>query len=150
MINRIDKIVPVKKGWFNMNFREKIARMMYGRYGVDALSKGILYTSVAFLVLNMFLRNYYLNAASMILLFICYYRMFSRNFTKRQNENMKFMNYCNRVKYYISKLKYRMSESKTHHIYRCPSCKQKIRIPRGKGKISIRCPKCRTEFIKKS
>lgn len=117
-----------------MNFREKIARMMYGRYGVDALSKGILYTSVAFLVLNMFLRNIYVNAASMILLFICYYRMFSRDFTKRQNENMKFMKYCNRVKYHISKLKYRMSENKTHHIYRCPSCKQKIRIPRGRGK----------------
>lgn len=143
-------IKPTKKGWIIVNVREKVARMMYGRYGIDALSKGMLYVSIAMLVINMFFHNRFLNAISMVLLFLCYIRMFSRNFAKRQQENMKFMNICNRVKYQFSKISYRIKESKTHHIYRCPKCKQKIRVPRGKGKISIRCPKCQNEFIKHS
>ena len=34
--------------------------------------------------------------------------------------------------------------------FRCPQCGQQLRVPRGRGKISITCPKCGHQFIKKS
>ena len=34
--------------------------------------------------------------------------------------------------------------------FRCPKCHQKVRVPRGKGKIQITCPKCGEKFIKKT
>ena len=41
-------------------------------------------------------------------------------------------------------------ERKKYKVFICPTCKQKLRVPRGKGKISISCPKCGTSFIKKT
>ena len=43
-----------------------------------------------------------------------------------------------------------IKQLKEYHIYKCPNCKQKLRVPRGRGRIAIRCRKCGTEFIKKS
>ena len=33
--------------------------------------------------------------------------------------------------------------------FRCPSCSQKLRAPRGKGRIKIRCSRCGEQFNKK-
>ena len=38
---------------------------------------------------------------------------------------------------------------KTRAASKCPQCGQKIRIPRGCGKVEIHCPKCSASFIKK-
>ena len=35
-----------------------------------------------------------------------------------------------------------------YHYYRCPQCRQKLRVPRGRGRIQISCPRCGTQFIK--
>ena len=55
-----------------------------------------------------------------------------------------------RLRAWFSTQKNLLAQRKTHQIYKCPTCRQKIRVPKGKGKIEIRCPKCQTRFIKKS
>ena len=69
---------------------------------------------------------------------------------KRYDENVRFLNKTAKIRGFFKSQKNLMAQRKDYHIYTCPGCKQKIRIPRGKGKIEIRCPKCGTTFIKKS
>ncbi len=42
------------------------------------------------------------------------------------------------------------SKDKDHKYYICPTCKQIVRVPKGKGRIDIRCPRCSTVFEKRT
>ncbi len=130
--------------------KEKFRKFMIGRYGVDSLSKFMLGTAVVLLVFAMGFRNNFLNTLACLLVLLCYFRMFSRNYQKRAEENQKFLELKGKAATFLKREKEYFEQRKTHHIYKCPSCKQKIRVPKGKGKICITCPKCHTEFIKKS
>ena len=130
--------------------REKLIRFMQGRYGTDALSKFILGLALISIVLSVFFPKGPFHVLSTLLLIYCYFRMFSKNISKRYQENMIYLKYQNKVTARFRKFKSEMQQRKTHHIYKCPTCRQKIRVPKGKGKIAIRCPKCNNEFIKKS
>ena len=123
---------------------------MSGRYGADQLSRFTLAVSLVLLVANIFTNLRIVYLAALVVLAWCYYRMFSRNIAKRSAENQKYLNAVWKLKVRFGKFRNRVVQSKNYHIYKCPSCGQKIRIPRGKGKICITCPKCRTEFQKKS
>ena len=130
--------------------REKFQRFMIGRYGVDAFGKFLLGAVVVLWVVNLFANSRFLYSWALLLMIYAYYRMFSRNTTKRYQENVKYMQIKNKVVARFKSEKSQLKQRKTHHIYRCPTCKQKIRIPRGKGRICITCPKCKTEFTKVS
>ena len=133
-----------------MKFRERLQRFMYGRYGVDGLGRFLSWGAVILLILSMLIDIPFLYPLSLALLVWCYFRMFSKNVQKRYQENCVYYRYVNIVKDFFKRQKSYLQQSKTHHIYKCPNCKQKIRIPRGKGKVAIRCQKCGTEFIKNS
>jgi len=130
--------------------KEKIRRFMTGRYGADALGSFTLGLTVIFILMQIIFRLPLFGLCAMLTLVCCYYRMFSRNIPKRSAENGKYLFY--RQKYFggIGKKWKQLMDLRTHHIYRCPKCSQKIRIPRGKGMLEIRCPKCREVFRKKS
>ena len=134
--------------------KEKIGRFMAGRYGNDKLNQFMMAVFLGCAVLNLFVRNAYastvLNSWECLLILLVYIRMFSRNISKRYAENQKYLALENRLRRFFGQKRYLMQQRKAYHIYKCPGCKQKIRIPRGKGKISIRCPKCGEEFIKNS
>ena len=128
--------------------KEKFRQFMIGRYGTDALSKFMLIIAVVFWVLNMIFGSKVLYTWAVLLLVLAYVRMFSKNIQKRYQENVKYLEIKGKVLAKFRKEKSNMEQRKTHHIYKCPTCKQKIRIPRGKGRICITCPKCKTEFTK--
>lgn len=130
--------------------KEKLIRFMYGRYGVDSFGKFLLGVGIALFLLSGFfdLRLFYTLAWAVLI--YSYFRILSRNIYKRSAENQAYLKHTAKVRNFWWTQKNLFRQRKTHHIYKCPSCSQKIRIPRGKGKIEIRCPKCQTTFIKRS
>ncbi len=130
--------------------RERLQRFMMGRYGVDAFSRFLMITWIVLWGIDLFINSGTLSLLSLMLLIYTYYRMLSRNIQKRYQENVKYLNIKNKFLSRLRSEKSVMKQRKTHHIYRCPNCRQKIRIPKGKGRICITCPKCKTEFTKVS
>ena len=119
-----------------------LTRFMTGRYGTDKLNSVILWTGVVVVVIAMFvaapLPTLLLHLAAYVLMCIAIFRTFSRNTYKRYRENRRFLMLLDRIK------------DRDHKYFDCPRCHQPVRVPRGKGKISITCPKCKEKFIKKT
>ncbi len=131
-----------------MKFRDKFQRFMQGRYGTDDLGKFTIYAGMIFCILSLFTRNGIINILATIFLVISYVRMFSRKIYKRHAENQKYLAMKNKVVHALHLE--RLGQMKYYCFFKCPTCKQTVRVPRGKGKIKIHCPKCHTDFIKKS
>ena len=131
-------------------FRQKVMQFMQGRYGADQFSRFLIYLSLILLVITLFCRNNFIYYIAVIVLFYSYFRMLSRNISRRYAENQKYLSLRYKVVGRFNWIRLRIKDSKTHRIFKCPSCSQKIRVPKGKGRISIKCPKCRIEFIKKT
>lgn len=130
--------------------RRKFSQMMQGKYGNDELNRTLMVVSMGCLAVSLITKWNAFYMIGVILLICSYFRMFSRNFPKRTNENRIYKQMTNRLVSIFAKKKKRLSEKKKYRFFRCPSCHQEVRVPRGKGKISISCPKCRTQFIKRS
>jgi hypothetical protein len=131
--------------------KEKLQHLMIGRYGVDPLSKAMMYASIGCLIISMiFSRSNIFYLVALILLGYTYFRIFSRNITKRYEENQKFLNMRSHLLIQKNQKKTQWNQRKIYRFFSCPDCRQKVRVPRGKGKICITCPKCKHEFIKKA
>ena len=82
--------------------------------------------------------------------------MFSKKVYKRHKENDFYMRYMGTVVNFVrlQKLKLKMfvksKKDKEYVYFVCSTCRQVIRVPKGKNKVSIRCPKCGTTFIKRT
>ena len=130
--------------------KEKIMRFMYGRYGVDTLNKFLVGMALLTFLLSRFLDSSVVYTLAVVLLTYSYFRMLSKNIYKRAAENQKFLQHTAKIRNKFHNLKATLVQLQSFHIYKCPTCRQKIRIPRGKGKIEITCPRCRSKFIKRS
>lgn len=130
--------------------KEKFQRFMAGRYGADQLTKVYLVITMICLVLSMFTRFMPLYWVALLLLVYTYYRMFSKNVSKMYAQNQKFLNRRYRLVAKWDAFKKRFAQRKEYRFFKCPTCKQRVRVPKGKGKICITCPRCHRDFIKKS
>lgn len=120
---------------------------MFGRYGVDQLNLFLIGAAVVLNLVSVILSRFGAVGAllSIVTSLLSYglliwnlFRSFSKNLEKRFWENRRFLT-----------RKSRLLDSQNRY-YRCPNCKQTVRVPKGRGKICIKCPKCSEKFIRKS
>ena len=132
-------------GWFRQ-FTAKLSahlrNFMAGRYGTDRLNMVILSVGLVASLLSVMIKfapvNLVLFLLSYGMMFWAIFRCLSRNTYKRYQENRKFLQLTGRMK------------DREHRYFDCPKCRQMVRVPRGKGKISITCPRCREKFVRKT
>jgi DNA-directed RNA polymerase subunit RPC12/RpoP len=130
--------------------KERLRRLMQGRYGVDELSKMMVYASFVVMLVGSFAKNPYINLAGFMIIIYSYSRIFSKNQRLRSAQNLKYMQLRDSFLRKISNQIQIMKLSKTYRVYSCPGCKQLVRVPKGKGKVEVKCPKCGTRFSKNS
>ncbi|MCD8366202.1 MAG: zinc-ribbon domain-containing protein [Clostridiales bacterium] len=146
--------------------RNRFQGFMDGRYGNDQLNQCLSIVTLVLIVVNLFVKNQILWMIALILLIWMYFRMFSRNIGKRDAENDRFLEITSRFRRgggyrgqsgqhsysrpTAEERRRQREQNKYYRFFLCPHCNQKVRVPKGKGRIEITCPKCRTTFIKKT
>jgi DNA-directed RNA polymerase subunit RPC12/RpoP len=128
----------------------RLKRMMQGRNGMDQFAIALLYFSVALAIFGSLLEFGWLLFLSYVPLVMSVLRTFSKDIDSRQKENQNFHSAMDRLKAMVWRKKRFITGSDTHRYYICSHCKQKLRVPKGKGKVIITCTNCGKEFIKKS
>ncbi|ADL51896.1 Zn-finger containing protein [Clostridium cellulovorans] len=118
----------------------KISSYFKGSYGMDKLSKYLLYLGGFLLIFK---------GSWLIGLFsigFSLYRVTSKNKYKRYQELQSFEIALHNLKGKAYKLRHKFNSLREYKIFKCPNCAQKLRVPRNKGNITVTCKKCKTEF----
>ncbi len=127
---------------FSSKLSALLRGFMAGRYGTDRLNMVILCAGLVASLLSVWTQSRGLNLIFFVLsyglMIWAIFRSLSRNTYKRYLENRKFLQLVNRVK------------DRQNRYFDCPKCRQVVRVPRGKGKISITCPRCKEKFVRKT
>ena len=143
------------KKYINM-FREDMRYVMSRRCGLDELNNFIMLIGFIFVTAALFTHNWVFVLIGAVFVVLCYVRVFSTKLDKRKVENDVYMRYMGRVVRLVDygklivKMKVRSIKDAEYVYFVCSNCKQVIRVPKGKNKVSIRCPKCNATFIKKT
>lgn len=130
-----------------------LARVLYGRNGIDPLSVALL---ICGFIISFIARFFRFTIAYPILMVIVYvfagliiFRIFSRNIPARQRENQVFLKLWNPILSWF-RMRRTISSDKAHKYFRCPNCGEYVRIPKGVGRVRIRCKRCMKEFERKA
>ena len=133
--------------------RNKIAafqQFMRGRYGFDKFSKHLLYSGLAVAIVFNFMQIPLASLLGWVAVIVSYYRVLSKQRTKRFQENQRYLTFINQSTRKWHKIRNKFHQRKQYKFYTCPNCKKELRVPRNKGKIKITCPRCHEQFIKKT
>ena len=146
------------------------------RRGIDELGRTMLITALVLSVIGMIVSRsvgwlrIVTSLLSGALLVLIVLRMFSKDFNKRNQENMRYLTIETSVKDWFRRTFGKQgrgssysaprakkagknptwSELKQYKYLICPQCAQRLRVPRGKGRIRVTCTNCGNVFETRS
>lgn len=129
--------------------RNFLSRFMAGRYGTDQLNTALMITYLALYLISILSGWAVLYWVALVLVFVTLFRCLSRQVDRRRAENTKFLQVVRPVRRKLKNMMARIKD-KDHRYFKCPNCKQQMRVPRGKGRITVHCRSCGATFEEKS
>ena len=126
-----------------------LSRFMAGRYGTDQLNSTLMVTYLALYLISLLSGWNILYWVALVLLFVTLFRCLSRQVERRRAENAKFLQLVRPLSRRLKNMKVRLKD-KDHRYFKCPNCKQQMRVARGKGRITVHCRSCGATFEEKS
>lgn len=128
-----------------MKWVYKVQKFMIGRYGVDELYQFLFRFYLILFIIDLFISSKILNVLELIIIVIMFYRLLSKNISKRKNENNQFL----KVKKYLLKpivnIK-RNFRDRDYYVYKkCHKCNStlKLPLPSKRGVQHVKCPTCK-------
>ena len=158
-------------------FRHWLAHFMDGRYGFDELSRSmsvwVIVLLIATVVLSLLVKIFgglgvvsatrlcyvlyrLCNLAVFVLVIIVIWRMLSRKRDKRSAENARYLERrgspgpASDLSTRGRRAAGNVRDRRDHKYLSCQFCGQRMRVPRGKGRIAVKCPNCGEKTIIKS
>ena len=112
-----------------------------------------LFWLILFLILAALGRFYLpLFIPALVVLIYLIFRLSSKNRDKREIENARFLALIRSiVRWFKGRKKgLKKTHDATYLYFKCPTCGQPMRVPKGLGKVQIHCRSCGSQFETKS
>lgn len=111
--------------------RQRFAKWMMGRNGMDALNRLLSVLTLILLCVSMFVHGYasrILWSLAVLGLIVTYFRMFSRNVYRRQQENGAYLRQRYKVTSAWRGAVDRWHQRRDYRFFKCPSCRTRLRV----------------------
>lgn len=132
------------------DWQRKLVEWLRGRQGPDDLAIFSMNVAIVIVVVNLFARVSWLGWIALAPIVYSMFRIQSKNLASRSKENAAFLKALGPARPWVQNPSAAWKELRTYKHATCTSCKQRVRVPRGKGKLRVTCPKCGTKFEVKS
>lgn len=132
------------------DLQEKVAQFMRGRNGADELSVLLVELAILLGLINIFAAKIWLSMIVIALLAYAIFRMVSTQVAARRRESYAVMHALGPVRPWVTNPRKAFQEARLYKHASCPNCHQRVRVPRGKGRIRVTCPQCGNKFELKS
>lgn len=125
-----------------------LRNFMYGRYGIDQFGNFLFGLYFVTLFISLFFPPAIFLSYVIVIYF--FYRVLSKQYYKRRQENTFYLQKTSGMRKFFNRQKNKFKYRKTHKYLKCPHCHQYLRVPKGRGEITITCPTCHQQFDKRT